>query len=231
MSSAAATSAYRVPAIVAWDDFIDAVRANGSRGFSYGAPVPTCAVIGCTGPCAASVAPRPAVTAPTPTPTPTPPVAPATPTTTTTTVATPSVTVVTADTITRTSTENLLFDTIVVNYYGLRKSARVRASYEDYKTWEATMPTDYIRSTTPYARITQYITVERVDWLQWNCIPGIEYDKMRMLGKMFPGRSLMEIKDIIFPLYQEWRKTAIFLPKMNRWQKMKQFAAEYATMF
>jgi hypothetical protein len=40
----------------------------------------------------------------------------------------------------------------------------------------------------------------------------------------------MEMKDIVFPLYQEWLKTAIFLPKMNRWQKMKQFATEYVTM-
>jgi hypothetical protein len=138
--------------------------------------------------------------------------------------------VVTADTITRTSAENLLFDTIVVNYYGLRKSAKVRVSYEDYKTWEATRPTDYIRSTTPYARITQYITAERVNWLRWNCSPGIEYDKILLLDRLFPGRSLMEMKDIVFPLYQEWLKTAIFLPKMNRWQKMKQFATEYVTM-
>jgi hypothetical protein len=219
MSSATTTTttatAYRVPAIVEWDDFMDAMRANGGRGFAYGAPAPTatvatCGVVGCTGPCAATVASR--HTAPTPTPTPTPaPVVSTAPA-----PATPS------------PAEQLLFNAIAVSYYGLRRSALDRASYEDYKRWEATRPADYIRSTTPYARITQYITVERIDWLEWNCIPGIEYDKIRLLGKMFPARSLMEMKDIIFPLYLEWRKTAIFLPKMNRWQKMKQFSTEYA---
>lgn len=225
MSSASSSaSTYRVPAIVAWDDFIEAVRSNGGRGFVCGAPAPTCGVVECTGPCPATIASRPTVNTPA-TPAPATP-APATPTP----VPAPITTTVTADTIPRIAPERMLYEFVTEKFCGRRTPVRwTDPCYEEYKRWEARQPADYIRSTTPYARITQYITVERANWLEWES--NTDYIKILLLGKLFPGRSLMEMKDIIFPMYLEWRKTAILLRKMNRWQKMKQFATEYATMF
>lgn len=246
MSSA---TGYRVPAVVEWDDFLDAVRSNGGRGFSYGADSPTaasaprtCSWLGCE--CGGTYnpsrrdipsryddAPLPAST---PRTTPTP--APTTTTTTTTattvaapataTASAPSVTpaVVTAADIPRVLPEKLLYEVVVEKYYGLRRtpSALFAGSYDEYKRWETRQSAEYRRSTTPYQRMTRFITVDRAYYLEE------EFDKIQLLGKVFAGRSLMEIKDIIFPLYQEWLKTAIFAPKTNRWQKMKQFAAECA---
>ena len=216
MSSA---TAIRVPIIVEWDDFLDAVRSSGGRGFTYGAAASsdrTCRVPGCRGSCGATTAPAPA-----------PAPAPAAPAPIAAAAAAPVV--VTAADVPHTPPEKLLYEFIVEKYYGVTKPVRSGGvSYEDYKRWETRQDADYLRTTTPYGRITRYITVERLRWLEWNSLPGIEYDKILLLAKMFPGRTLMEMKDIVFPLYQEWRKTAIFAPKMNRWQKMKQFATEYA---
>lgn len=228
MSSA---TGYRVPAVVEWDDFLDAVRSNGGRGFSYGADSPTaasasrtCSWLGCE--CGGTYNPSrrdiPSRYDDAPLPASTPR------TTTTTTVAAPapSVTpaVVTAADIPRVLPEKLLYEVVVEKYYGLRRtpSALFAGSYDEYKRWETRQSAEYRRSTTPYQRMTRFITVDRAYYLEE------EFDKIQLLGKVFAGRSLMEIKDIIFPLYQEWLKTAIFAPKTNRWQKMKQFATECA---
>lgn len=216
MYAAHSTASFRVPAVVEWDDFLDAVRSNNGRGgagLGYRTPAEErCTFIGCDGRCATIP-----TTAPVASVTPVPPVTPI-----------PSVA---AETSIETHPEKFLYEVILEKCYELKKPIRASAiSYEEYKRWETKQSAEFIYTTTPFERITRYITFERLGYLQWNCLPGIEYDKIILLYRLFPRRNLMEMKNIIFPLYQQWRKTMTFPPKTNRWQMMKQFKADYCSL-
>jgi len=127
------------------------------------------------------------------------------------------------------SSEQTMFDFIAGNYYGMRDRI-VEVTYVAYKRWVGRQSDEFKASKTPYDLMTYYIANPKTTELGQLADPAKRYDRIITLQKFFPRRSLMEIKEIIYPLYMKWSETAVFPPKTNRWQKMKAFATEYGSM-
>ena len=163
-----------------------------------------CSVRGCDGVCAAGTPPAPA-------PAPVAPVAPVAPTAP---VKTP---------------EQTMFHFIAGNYYGLHERL-ISSSYRAYTLWLSTQTVEFKTSKTPYDLMTYFLAYTRTTDLEYYADSRMRYDRILMLQRFFPRRSVMEMKEIVYPLYIKWCETAVFPPKVNRWQKMKAFATEYGTL-
>jgi len=200
-----------------WDDFISHMRSSlvsPTTPLAVGSRPWACSVRGCDGVCAAGRPVTPPVApAPAPVP-PVAPVAPATPVAVAAAVKTP---------------EQTMFEFIAGNYYGLNEGL-ISITYRGYTLWLSTQTVEFKTSKTPYDLMTYYLVDTRTTDLEYYTDSKMRYDRILLLKRLFPRRSVMEMKEIVYPLYVKWCETAVFPPKVNRWQKMKAFAAEYGSL-
>jgi hypothetical protein len=204
-----------------WDEFISHMRsslASPTTPLAVGSRPWACSVRGCDGVCAAGrPTTLPAPPAPSVAPAPAPsvaPVAPAAPVAAATPVKTP---------------EQTMFEFIAGNYYGLNERL-ISITYRAYTLWLNTQTVEFKTSKTPYDLMTYYLADTRTTDLEYYADSKMRYDRILLLQRFFPRRSVMEMKEIIYPLYMKWCETAVLPPKVNRWQKMKAFATEYGTL-
>lgn len=99
-------------------------------------------------------------------------------------------------------------------------------SYKQYKRWLESQTPAFKSSKTPYDVILHWVTIVNRQVL-YRHTHNCDMERIILLNRHFPKLSLMNVKEIVFPLYQEWQKTSTIPPKTNRWQKMKMFTTEY----
>lgn len=202
----------RYPRVMEWDDFISHMRsslASSTTPTSVGSRPWACSVRGCDGHCAAGRSTMPVA----------PPAPPVTPVATVTPAAVSPVK----------TPEQTMFEFIAGNYYGLNERL-ISITYRAYTLWLSTQTVEFKTSKTPYDLMTYYMADIRTTDLEYYADSKMRYDRILLLQRFFPRRSVMEMKEIVYPLYMKWCETAVFPPKVNRWQKMKAFAAEYGTL-
>ena len=223
MASATATVCHgapcgiRYPRVMEWDEFISHMRsslASPTTPLAVGSRPWACSVRDCDGVCAAgrptTLPAPPAPPAPAPAPAPATPVAAA--------AAAPVKT-----------PEQTMFEFIAGNYYGLNERL-ISITYRAYTLWLNTQTVEFKTSKTPYDLMTYFLADTRTTDLEYYADSKMRYDRILLLQRFFPRRSVMEMKEIIYPLYMKWCETAVLPPKVNRWQKMKAFATEYGTL-
>lgn len=189
-----------------WDDFISHMRsslASSATPTSVGSRPWACSVRGCDGHCAAG---RPV-----------------------TSVAPVAAAAAAAAAVPVKTPEQTMFEFIAGNYYGLNERL-ISITYRGYTLWLSTQTVEFKTSKTPYDLMTYYLVDTRTTDLEYYTDSKMRYDRILLLQRFFPRRSVMEMKEIVYPLYMKWCETAVFPPKVNRWQKMKAFATEYGSL-
>jgi len=97
-------------------------------------------------------------------------------------------------------------------------------SYKHYKRWLEIQTPEFKLSKTPYDMMVHWVTVVN-KMVIVNCEKDKDMERIILLARQFPTHTLMKVRELVFPLYQDWKKKATIPPKTNRWQKMKMFAA------